>query len=334
MLTIAWPFLAALLPLPLIVRFLVPAAKPSGGGVVFAPFTADLSEGTSPERPAPKLGSVRLWLAVLAWGLLVAAAVRPQWLGEPIDLPRGGRNLMLAIDVSESMKAVDLAGGRFSRLDVVKAVAGDFILRREGDRIGLILFATAPYLQSPLSFDTKTVATFLEDSRIGVADQIDESGRQISRTAIGDAIGLALKRLRASALKSGEKAVLILLTDGASNWGELDPLKAADLAKQEELKIYTIGVGAGGRDLFGRRRGGPDMDTLKAIADATGGQHFRASDARALVDIYAKLDELEPIETDTETVRPVAELYIWPLGGALVLSLGIAFLGVFRRGTA
>jgi Ca-activated chloride channel family protein len=205
-----------------------------------------------------------------------------------------------------------------SRLAAVKAVAGDFIQRRAGDRLGLILFGDQAYLQVPLTLDRSTVKSLLDEAQIGLAGQ---------QTAIGDAIGLAIKRLRDE--PAGNR-VLILLTDGASNAGTVDPLKAADLAAQEGVRIYTIGVGADEEAVagpFGMVQTVPsdlDEDALKAIARKTGGRYFRASDVAALAGIYGLLDKIEPRSRDQQSWRPVDELYLWPLAAALLSSVLIA----------
>jgi len=213
------------------------------------------------------------------------------------------------------------------RLTAVKAVAGNFIEHRKGDRLGLILFGDQAYLQTPLTFDRETVRTLLNEAAIGLAGK---------STAIGDAIGLAVKRLRE---RPAENRVLILLTDGANTSGSVDPLKAADLAAREGVRIYTIGVGADEmlvRGFFGTQRvpsNELDEATLTAIAQKTGGQYFRARDIESLQKIYALLDKLEPVSQDEETFRPIHELYAWPLSGALLLTalLALGMTGVFRR---
>lgn len=327
MMHLAWPWLLLALPLPWLVRRWAPPA-PETGAALFAPFAAGLT-GSSPGagRTATPLG-FRQGVAVLAWLCLLLAAARPQWLGEPVPVPQTGRNLMLAIDVSGSMETPDLArdGSQATRLDVVKQVAGDFIEQRTGDRIGLILFGSQAYLQSPLTFDHVTVRHFLDEAVIGVA------GRE---TAIGDAIGLAIKRLREA---PGGEAVLILLTDGRNTAGAVAPRQAARLAAQSGLRIYTIGIGADQvrvRSLLGTRLVNPaaDLDeaTLKAIAAATGGRYFRARDRADLAAVYARLDELEPVSGDDRVVRPVTALYPWPLGAGLVLSLLLAATPLLRR---
>jgi Ca-activated chloride channel family protein len=224
----------------------------------------------------------------------------------------------LAVDLSGSMQEQDfvLKGERVDRLTAIKAVAGNFIERRVGDRIGLILFGEQAYLQAPLTFDRKTVKTLLDESAIGLA------GRS---TAIGDAIGLAVKRLRK---RSEKDRVLILLTDGANTAGVVDPVQAAQLAAHEGLKIYTIGVGADEmmvQDmLFGLRKINPSSDldekTLKTIASLTGGEYFRARDTRALEKIYSELDKLEPVQSDARQFRPRTALYYWPLAASLLIA--------------
>jgi Ca-activated chloride channel family protein len=325
-LELAWPLLLLALPLPLLVRRLLPRADADDGPTLRVPFYGMLDQAAgSPEQTAPRWP---LALAALAWALLVLAAARPQWLGEPIPLPMAGRDLMVAVDISGSMTEDDMViGGRVvDRLTAVKAVAGDFIERREGDRIGLILFGEQAYLQTPLTFDRATARTLLFESAVGLA------GRE---TAIGDAIGLAVKRLRD---QPAEERVLILLTDGANTAGRIAPLKAAELAADAGVRIHTIGVGSDPRAGFGAfslsmGRNPLDEATLSAIADATGGRYFRARDVRELQGIYAALDELEPVESDEQTFRPVGELFAWPLGLSLLLSAGIALarLGALRN---
>ena len=225
---------------------------------------------------------------------------------------------MLAVDLSGSMAQRDFIVGnqRVDRLTATKVVAGQFIARRKGDRVGLILFGDRAYLQAPLTHDLKTVERLLDEAFITMAGQ---------KTAIGDAIGLAIKRLRH---KKGDK-VLILMSDGENTAGEMDPLKAAELAREEGLKIYTIGIGSERpMDLFGMAGGSAlDERTLKAIAKITGGRYFRARDTRELMEIYHTIDKLEPVENDQRVYRPVDEYFWWPLGGALLLALGLAWRG-------
>jgi Ca-activated chloride channel family protein len=325
-LDLAWPWLLLALPLPLLAWRGLPRAEVTSAAALRVPFYAMMSRDSL--GIAGRTARWPLILAALAWLLLVLAATRPQWLGEPVALPLAGRDLMLAVDISGSMTEDDMMiGGRVvDRLTAVKAVAGDFIERREGDRVGLILFGQQAYLQTPLTFDRATARTLLFESAVGLA------GRE---TAIGDAIGLAVKRLRD---EPTEERVLILLTDGANTAGTIAPLKAAELAGEAGIRIHTIGVGSdprAGLGAFGlsMARNPLDEATLSALAERTGGRYFRARDVRELQGIYAALDELEPVESDEQTFRPVGELFAWPLALSLLLSAVVAAgrLGLFTR---
>jgi len=310
-----WPLLILVLPLPLLIRWLLPPDMPEQQAALKVPFLDDFATGET--RSVTQNHQWPLLLAMLAWLLLVFACMRPQWMGEPIEQAVSGRDLMLAIDLSQSMDVEDFIVGnkRVDRLVATKNIATQFINRRAGDRLGLILFGTQAYLQTPLTFDRKTVTILLNESAIGLAGE---------STAIGDAIGLAVKRLRK---QQADSRVLVLLTDGANTAGEVTPLKAAELAAENNLKIYTIGIGADEmivRSFFGNRRVNPSQDldekTLKAIADKTGGLYFRARNTQELDKIYQILDELEPVEKDKQYFRPKTELYYWPLAVALFLA--------------
>ncbi len=317
MIHLAWPWMALLLPLPWLVGRLVPPARPQGGAL-FLPFAATVSADWTPGLRANSRWRVLLF--ALVWVLLVGAAMRPQWLGEPQPVPTTGRRLMMAVDTSGSMAEQDMAGGA-TRLQVVQAVAGDFIRHRMGDQVGLILFGTRPYLQAPLTADLDTVGQFLRESVIGVAGP---------QTAIGDAIGLAIKRLNAHRTQSGPKGemVLILLTDGGNDAGLMDPIQAAKMAAAAGLRIYTIGVGAAVQPGAFITGGNTDLDenTLKAIAQITGGTYYRATDVAALQDVYAQIDKLEPGTGPAQWYRPSSEWFPWPLALALLLSVFAVFM--------
>jgi Ca-activated chloride channel homolog len=316
---LAWPWIALLLPLPWLHYRLRRAAQTSAAAI-YMPFAVALTVPTA--TPAKALPRYVRWLLAAVWLLLVIAAMRPQWLGDPMPAPTTGRRLLLAVDVSGSMRTQDMANG-MSRLQVVQQVAGRFIERRAGDQVGLILFGSEPYLQAPLTPDLSTVHRFLEEAMIGVAG---------TQTAIGDAIGLAIKRLRASddatSGGSARQTVLVLLTDGENDAGLMPPLQAAQLAAQEHLRIYTIGVGAP-PGFFSPGNSELDEDTLKSIATSTGGQYFRATDEEALEAIYRHIDQLEPAAGHQQWLRPENEWFSWPLGLALLLSLAVA---VYCRG--
>jgi Ca-activated chloride channel family protein len=332
MLTLASPWVLLLLPLPLLIYFFVSPSKiraEKEKNAVIVPFYTQLTQLNAHQSSQHKRNYLYLCLLSLIWLLLVLTAAKPQWLGEPQALDTSGRDLLLAVDISGSMKEKDMKLNQraVSRLAAVKHVVSEFITQRQGDRIGLILFGSNAYLQTPLTFDTDTVMQFLQEAQLGFAG---------THTAIGDAIGLSVKRLKNRTVKdnaaTNNSKVIILLTDGENTSGEVEPLQAAKLAAQINTKIYTVGIGADEmvvRGLFGNRRINPsaslDEKTLTAIANTTGGQYFRARDTQELNNIYQELDKLEPIEQEQEWLRPIQSLFMWPLGIALLLSITAAF---------
>ena len=328
--SLAWPWALMAIVLPLIFRYLLPEAKGLSEAGLRVPSVESFS--TLKDRSGTEqLGNWRFWLASVAWILLVLAAARPERIGDELDVPVAGRNLMLAVDLSGSMdqKDFELAGRRVDRLTATKAVASDFIERREGDRIGLILFGERAYLQVPLTLDRKTVNILLMEAFIGLAGE---------KTAIGDAITLAVRRVHEAKKDVGDQ-VLVLLTDGANTAGEVQPLKAAELAQQVGLRIYTIGIGAEQLEVAsligGRRRINPsadlDEDTLTEIARLTGGRYFRATDTASLQDIYKLVDELEPVEEPESGFRPVKSYYFYPLGAAVGLVALMSLVSLLQR---
>lgn len=325
MLEFTWPFAFLALPLPwLVYRFLQRA--PRQDAALNVPFFDSL---TRLQSDVDSLASGRLLNLIccsLIWLLVVVAASRPQWLGDPVQLPSTGRDLMLAVDISGSMEAQDMVVGnrQVSRIDVTKAVVSDFVERRQGDRLGLILFAAHAYIQAPLTFDRDTVGKLLEEAEIGIIEE--------SATAIGDAIGLGVKHLRT---RPENARVLVLLTDGVNNAGSIAPIQAGQLAQTEGIKIYTIGIGADQvvqRTFFGSRSINPsaelDEESLTQIAESTGGRYFRARDVNDLVSIYEELDRLETIEQDDQTYRPTKILFYWPLGAAVLISFILALASI------
>ena len=312
----AWPWIFALLPLPWLMRLVLPAAD-SGEPALKVSFLGDL-EGLVGRRARAHLPTWRQQAPfILLWLLLLIAAARPQWLGEPLPIAASGRDLLVAVDVSGSMDFPDMQwqGEEVSRLALVQHLLGDFLEQRDGDRVGLILFGSQAYLQAPLTFDRRTVRVWLDEARIGIAGK---------NTAIGDAIGLALKRLRQ---RPAQSRVLILVTDGANNGGEIAPLTAARLAAEEDVKIYPIGIGAdpeqsGSLGFLGVN---PSLDldepALKEIAEVTAGRYFRARDGAELEAIRQTLDKLEPVNQQPTQARPAQALYSWPLAAALLMSL-------------
>jgi Ca-activated chloride channel homolog len=312
-----WPWMLALAPLPLLLRIMWRARERNQAALTVPTLQifTEVSDTTASQEQGRRWRLLLLWAA---WLLLVVATARPQWTGEPVTLPTSGRDLMLAVDISGSMATEDMEvnGDYVDRLTIVKAVVGQFVEARKGDRVGLVLFGTNAYLQAPLTFDLTSVNRLLTEAPVGIAG---------GKTAIGDAIGLAVKRLRQ---RPQDDKILILLTDGANNVGEVAPEKAAELAAFDNIKIYTIGVGADEMRMpgllgLGRRITNPSADldetTLKNVAQTTGGRYFRAKDTRGLAEIYSYIDELEPIDQDPETYRPIQALYYWPFSAALVL---------------
>jgi len=305
-----WALLA--LPLPLLVWGLASRAPETPGAALRVPFYGALARARADARGS--WSRPGLWLQIAAWVLLVGAAAQPRWIGEPRAVPTQGRDLMLALDLSGSMETPDfeLAGRAVDRLSAVRAVAREFVRARVGDRVGLVLFGTRAYLQAPLTLDRDTVIEFLDESELGLAGE---------ETAIGDAIGLAVKHLQG---RPSEERVLVLLSDGASNAGAIDPVQAARLAAEQGIRIYTIGVG-GGRAAFPAGLLGLgasaalDEQTLQQIAHSTGGRYFRASDTAELAAVYREIDALEPTEGDAALVRPMRAVFQWPLGLALAL---------------
>lgn len=321
MLSLAYPWVLILVLVPLLVRLGKRAGQSVEAPVL--PVGHWLSDLPGVSRSGNRLPWWQLIMLVLMWGLLVIAVARPQHVGDPLQLPVSGRDLLLAVDISPSMDEQDMIiqGRGINRLQAVKRVVDDFIQRREGDRLGLLLFGTEPYIQAPLTFDLATVRTLLHESGIGMA------GRA---TAIGDAIGLAVKRLRD---RPQEQRVVILLTDGANTAGEITPDKATEIASATGVRIYTIGIGAESmiqRGLLGSRQVNPsrdlDEELLQRMAEQTGGKYFRARSLPELELIYENIDQLEPIELEGKHYRPVTDLFVWPAALSVLLWLLLQLL--------
>ncbi len=308
----AWPWMFLALPLSWLAWRWLPAVRPTRA--LRMPF----DDVSFDEAAAGRASRGRAWVLALAWLLLVTAAARPQWLGPPQPITHSGRSMMLAVDISGSMATHDMhLGGRpVSRFAAVEAIAGHFITERKGDRVGLVLFGTHAYLVTPGTWDLNAVRAQLRSAAVGLA------GRQ---TAIGDAIAVAVKRLR----KLPSRArVLVLLTDGVNNSGTLSPRQAAQIAKAAGVRIYTIGMGAEHMrvpGLFGMRMVNPsaglDAQMLTSIAKETGGKFFRATSTDQLKAAYRSIDALEPVLDHGRPLRPRRELFMWPLSAALLLAL-------------
>ncbi len=310
MLQFAWPLVALAIVLPWLVARFAPRAAPVAAPlrVPFLHAARAWSRAGAGTRPR-----ARVWLALAAWTALVGAACRPQWIGEPVGVPASGRSVLLALDVSASMR--NTAVGSEIGLDVMRRTARAFVASRAGDRIGLIVFGSKAYVQSPLTFDLVAVAGMVDEAFIGLAGE---------GTALGDAIALGVARLRAM---RREARVMILLTDGSSTDGVMTVRDAVRLARHHGVRVYAIGIGAIAAGGVQRRGEGLDEPVLKHVAARTGGRYFHAGDGGALERIYEALERYEPTAIDERHYRPSAELYAWPLSLALALALAALAAG-------
>lgn len=324
--SLAWPWMLAAIPLAWLAWMLLPSRPARQAALRFpdGEVLARIGDGATgaARRHAP-------WLGWLAWCVLCVAAARPQSLGPAQLPPDSGRGMMLAVDLSGSMDTPDMALGTATvdRLTAAKAVIADFLDRRAGDRVGLIVFGDRAFVLAPITADLDTVRLQLRDSVVGLPG---------TSTALGDAIALGVKRLRAA---PAQERVLILLTDGVATAGVIEPLKAAELAQIAGVRVYTIGVGGGEsqQSFFGipvsMPGAGDDVDeaTLQKVAQMTGGRYYRARDARQLSGIYGEIERLEPVKTQGKAVRPRIEHY-FPLLLVACALFALAFAsGAWRR---
>lgn len=317
MLSFAWWWAFFLLPLPFLVYFFAPPAP--NQEAIKLPFVP------TEDAQTPSLSKLLKLLAVVTWMMAVTALARPVWLGEPVKFHPKHRDMMLVVDLSYSMSQEDMKQDNdfIDRLTAVKQVVGDFIDKRSGDRLGLVLFADHAYLQTPLTLDQSTVKAQLNRTVLKLIG---------TKTAIGEGIGLATKTFIDS---EAPQRVMVLLSDGSNTAGIIDPIEATKIAKQYDATIYTIGVGAGEmvvKDFFFERtvNTAQDLDEkmLTEIAQMTGGQYFRARDSKDLANIYDEINKLEPITSVSQTWRPQSEWFTLPLAIALFLSM---FVAVLRR---
>lgn len=333
MITFVYPIVFLLVFLPFVIRAILPAVKGIHGDALRFPLLKDVKDIT---QKSGKIWDVSLplknsfakpvvWVFVI-WGLLCVAAARPQWVGEPIRIKNYSRDILLVTDISTSMLARDFSINNYlvSRLTAVKQVINQFIEKRANDRIGLILYGTRAYLQAPITYDKKAVQDILMNVEAGMAG---------NSTAIGDALGLALKYLKDTPNK--DKKVIILLTDGENNDGMLTMPEVMNLAKKEGVKIYTIGVGPKDNYLNSfmgisfALPDGLDEDSLKQLAKDTQGRYFRAEDTSDLLQVYAAIDQLEPDQNEDNFVQETKDLFYIPLLAAVVL--GMILVAYIRR---
>ena len=329
MIEFALPWAFVLLPLPLFMPFLLSPAPNKAQDALKVPFFESVLSLPSGNAGITRHSVFFKRLCVIfIWFCLIAATARPRWTGEPVRLPSKGHDIVLALDISGSMGEKDFIFNQYliSRWDAVKRVAQDFIEKRKGDRIGIVLFGTRAYRFFPLTADLKTAAELLGEADVGMA------GR---KTAIGDGLGSALKALKDTPEKS---RVIILLSDGVANAGSVRPLEAARQAKEQRVKVYTVGAGSSRQERHMMRGQSIvfqtdeiDEKTLAAIASETGGMYFRASDFDSLKRVYDAIDALEPVKRKETFFRPVKELFYYPLGTAFALSVFTALLSLLSR---
>jgi len=304
-----YPWLLALLPLPILVWWLAPPYREETASIKL-PFFSEVAKAVgiapTPGAVVPRTNWLQKLLAPLCWALVVVALARPQYVEPPLQKIEPQRDLLLALDLSQSMDTRDFkdpSGKLITRLEAVRAVVADFVRRRDGDHIGLIVFGDAPYPQVPFTLDHKTVEAMIADTLPGMAGP---------RTALGDAIGLAIKLFEKS--KVPEK-VLVVLTDGNDTASKMPPDRAADIASQNHLRIHAVGIGdpaATGEEKL-------DSAALQKIAAATGGRYFFGQDQSELAAIYRMLDQITPANQQTLSWRPKIELFHYPLGLAVVV---------------
>lgn len=327
MFELVWPYALLLLPLPFLIERFITPVKHKISQALAVPFFSGVQSLVKETPSLQRQSRLALWLM---WILLVAALSGPQWVGQPVPIKREGRNIILALDLSGSMQSQDMRvnGRPVTRLSVVKETAKQFVYARKGDRIGLIVFGSKAYLQTPLTFDRKTVLHMISDATVGLAGPT---------TAIGDAIGLAVKRLEKTPPSS---RVLVLLTDGANNAGVMIPSDAAKIAKENHIKIYTIGLGADKtvvQTIFGPQiyNSSAELDEkeLKHIAKVTGGQFFRARSYQQLENVYQTISKLEPVANKADIFRPIDAYYYVPLLLAFLVFLYLSASRFFHLAT-
>ncbi|MDP3704424.1 MAG: VWA domain-containing protein [Legionellaceae bacterium] len=307
MFELATPWVLLAFPIPLLIWFLLPRASSQLSIALKVPFFKAMQ--TLVEHEKKTITNQRyLMLLFISWCFLLMALAGPRWVGTPRALSHDGYNIMLALDISPSMGINDMSlnGRRVTRLAVVKRAAQQFVEDRSGDKIGLILFGEQAYLLTPLTYDRHSVLMRLDDATVGLAGK---------STSLGDALGLAIKRLQ-HVPTAGR--MIILLTDGVSNSGVLPPLKAAELARTDGIKVYTIGLHSeidpqSFSGMFLSSNGSADLDenTLKSVAQMTGGRYFRASNLQSLQRIYHDINKMARVSQEQATVRPQHEYYPW-----------------------
>ena len=327
MITLGLPFALGLLPLPWLIWRLMPPVREKVTALRF-PFFRRIAEaaGADPREGAVVLvrSRVQMAAALAVWALVVVALAQPERVGQPVEMTRAARDVVLAIDISGSMDARDFPGedGKpLQRLEAVRNVVKEFVTGRDGDRIALIVFGSKAYVQAPLTEDLTTILDLLDRTQVGMAGP---------HTALGDSIGLAIRTFEASEI---EDRLMILLSDGSDTASRMSPVNAAEIAAGDGVEIFTIGVGD--PEASGENR--VDLVALQDIARRTGGAYFFAADESALTSVYDRVDAMAPRITETLSFRPRKSLAHWPMGLAVLIALGavaVLHLQTARAGRA
>ena len=327
MITLGLPFALGLLPLPWLIWRLMPPVREKVTALRF-PFFRRIAEaaGADPREGAVVLvrSRVQMAAALTVWALVVVALAQPERVGQPVEMTRAARDVVLAIDISGSMDARDFPGedGKpLQRLEAVRNVVKEFVTGRDGDRIALIVFGSKAYVQAPLTEDLTTILDLLDRTQVGMAGP---------HTALGDSIGLAIRTFEASEI---EDRLMILLSDGSDTASWMSPVNAAEIAAGDGVEIFTIGVGD--PEASGENR--VDLVALQDIARRTGGAYFFAADESALTSVYDRVDAMAPRVTETLSFRPRKSLAHWPMGLAVLIALGavaVLHLQTARAGRA
>jgi Ca-activated chloride channel family protein len=301
------PWIIWLAPLPLLVWWLAPPRRQEQQAIR-VPFLQRLEAAGGSAQGSAGGHEMSLWIRAFLWILILLALARPQWLEPPIERTISTRDLLLLVDLSGSMQAEDFKnseGQTVDRLTAVKQVLGEFLLRREGDRVGLVVFGNAPFLQVPFTTDLSLCRQLLDETSIGMAGP---------RTAFGDAIGLGIRLFENSNVPT---KTIIALTDGNDTSSALPPVEASRVARDREITIHTVAIGD--PETVGEEK--LDTEGLRQVAKSTGGEFFLALDRIELEGVYTQLDKIETHEVKRVSHRPRRDLYYWPLCTALLVSL-------------
>lgn len=321
MYTLAHPWLLALLLLPVLIRIITPAYREARQAIRvpwFQRMAALTGETPAQGSVVVKASLMQRFINIILWALLVLAMAGPQYLEPPVNQVVPTRDMLLLVDLSGSMETRDFTnskGATVDRLTAVKEVLDEFLTRRQGDRVGLVVFGNAAFVQVPFTQDLEASRILLEETAVRMAGP---------RTAFGDAIGLGITLFERSDV---EDRVMIALTDGNDTSSKVPPFEAAQIAADKNITIHVVGVGdptATGEEKF-------DEEALKLVAQTTSGQYFHAADRKQLQTIYTQLDKLSTREVETVSYRPRIDLFHWPLAAFMLLSLLYYAMSMSRR---